>query len=160
MTEIREDNNKIPKKKIINSNKKLKLLKSKISYKKLKLDLNTNNNKKIIGENENKEILKLETKINNNREKLFNSKDKKIDVGKAKNDSIDKEKKGVIKKNKIINFNLKTHNNKLYNSNKLLVKKDKDKEKDNEIKLPNKSYNKAKDKDKEKIINHKKYENL
>ena len=156
MTEIREDNNKIPKKKIINSNKKLKLLKSKISYKKLKLDLNTNNNKKIIGENENKEILKLETKINNNREKLFNSKDKKIDVGKAKNNSIDKEKKGVIKKNKIINFNLKTHNNKLYNSNKLLVSKDRDKEKDNEIKLPNKSYNKTKDKDKEKIINHKK----
>ena len=78
LTEIKDDINKIPQRKKQISGKKQNKIKEKISNNKLnKLDNNINKNN-IDNSNykENKKLLKLETKINKNREILFNSKGK------------------------------------------------------------------------------------
>ena len=93
---------------------------------------NKSNNDKNVAEN----TLKLETKINKNREILFNT----------RNETLKEQKENNI-------IFLKNNDNKLYNSNENLIKKKK------EIKLYNSIYNKSKKEEKlnkDKLINFKK----
>ena len=97
----------IHKKKLKISIKKVdkeKSIENKILYKKLKLNLIKDNNS-----NNNENNLKLETKINKNREKLFNTKNDKNEILKEQ-----KEKKIILLKNK---------DKKSYNSNENIIKK-------------------------------------
>ena len=115
---------------------KEKSIENKILYKKLKLNLikdnNSNNNK-----NSDENNLKLETKINKNREKLFNTKNDKNEILKEQ-----KEKKIILLKNK---------DKKLYNSNENIIKKKK------EVEPSNNTDNKNKEEiNKDKLINFKK----
>ena len=93
LTEIKDDLNKITNKKIQISGKKQNKIKKKISYNKLnKLDNNINKNNIINSSHkENKKIVKLETKINKNREILFNSK------GKIAKEKVNEKKKNTFK---------------------------------------------------------------
>ena len=169
-TEINENTNQLNKKKLIISVKKLDNREKKVSYKKLKLDLIKDNNN-YNGENNEKEKIKLETKINKNREILFKSqnetsKRKKknisqngIEIGynmelnkqkiNIKNKSPKKENIDNIVQKKL--YIIKTNNNKLYNSNKNLTKKEK------KIELSKKVNKEDKNEiDKNKVINIKK----
>ena len=115
---------------------KEKSIENKILYKKLKLNLikdnNSNNNK-----NSDENNLKLETKINKNREKLFNTKNDKNEILKEQ-----KEKKIILLKNK---------DKKLYNSNENIIKKKK------EVEPSNNTDNKNKEEiNKDKLINFQK----
>ena len=158
--------NKILSVKLNNADKK-------IQRKKLKLEINKYNNK-YNGEQEEKEILKLETKINKNREILFKPSEKnknnishkkikankKIFPDKDKRNKTDKNnlnvkfnsyKKGNIDTNEINKIFLKEKGNKLFNSNKNLLKNEK------EIKISNKAIQKNKKEiNKEKEINNEK----
>ena len=125
----------IHKKKLKISIKKVdkeKSIENKILYKKLKLNLIKDNNS-----NNNENNLKLETKINKNREKLFNTKNDKNEILKEQ-----KEKKIILLKNK---------DKKLYNSNENIIKKKK------EVEPSNNTDNKNKEEiNKDKLINFKK----
>ena len=125
----------IHKKKLKISIKKVdkeKSIENKILYKKLKLNLIKDNNS-----NNNENNLKLETKINKNREKLFNTKNDKNEILKEQ-----KEKKIILLKNK---------DKKLYNSNENMIKKKK------EVEPSNNTDNKNKEEiNKDKLINFKK----
>ena len=111
---------------------KEKSIENKILYKKLKLNLIKDNNS-----NNNENNLKLETKINKNREKLFNTKNDKNEILKEQ-----KEKKIILLKNK---------DKKLYNSNENIIKKKK------EVEPSNNTDNKNKEEiNKDKLINFKK----
>jgi len=135
---IKENSEPINKKKIVISVKnsdREKDNKNKILYKKLKFNLNKDN-KSNNDKNDAENTLKLETKINKNREILFNT----------KNETLTEQKENNI-------IFLKNNNNKLYNSNENLIKKKKD------IKLYNSIYNKNKKEEKlnkDKLINFKK----
>ncbi len=95
-------------------------------------DNNSNNNK-----NSDENNLKLETKINKNREKLFNTKNDKNEILKEQ-----KEKKIILLKNK---------DKKLYNSNENVI------EKKEEVEPSNNTDNKNKEEiNKDKLINFKK----
>ena len=125
----------IHKKKLKISIKKVdkeKSIENKILYKKLKLNLIKDNNS-----NNNENNLKLETKINKNREKLFNTKNDKNEILKEQ-----KEKKIILLKNK---------DKKLYNSNENIIKKKK------EVEPSNNTDNKNKEEiNKDKLINFQK----
>ena len=125
----------IHKKKLKLSIKKVdkeKSIENKILYKKLKLNLIKDNNS-----NNNENNLKLETKINKNREKLFNTKNDKNEILKEQ-----KEKKIILLKNK---------DKKLYNSNENIIKKKK------EVEPSNNTDNKNKEEiNKDKLINFQK----
>ena len=125
----------IHKKKLKISIKKVdkeKSIENKILYKKLKLNLIKDNNS-----NNNENNLKLETKINKNREKLFNTKNDKNEILKEQ-----KEKKIILLKNK---------DKKLYNSNENMIKKKK------EVEPSNNTDNKNKEEiNKDKLINFQK----
>ena len=111
---------------------KEKSIENKILYKKLKLNLIKDNNS-----NNNENNLKLETKINKNREKLFNTKNDKNEILKEQ-----KEKKIILLKNK---------DKKLYNSNENIIKKKK------EIETTNNNDNKNNEEiNQDKLINFKK----
>ena len=111
---------------------KEKSIENKILYKKLKLNLIKDNNS-----NNNENNLKLETKINKNREKLFNTKNDKNEILKEQ-----KEKKIILLKNK---------DKKLYNSNENIIKKKK------EVEPSNNTDNKNKEEiNKDKLINFQK----
>ena len=167
LSDIKDDLKKIPKKKLQTSNRKhnsteKKLYKRKtnnlnnylnknnIDNKSLNNNINTNNNKE---NKENKEIIKYETKINKNREILFNSKgknikrknkeqnfqlifpkEKKYNKDTKNNKENTHNKKSIQRNANNKTFNLK-NNNILYNSNSTLSKnKLQEKEKKNEIK--------------------------
>lgn len=168
INDIKNELKKIEDKDILDSVRKKKPIEKKNSYKKINKN-NLENNKK---NKETKEILKLETKINKNREILFNSKGK---IPKEKNDKKDKNNCQLLFPNKINNninskailqkritfntsqqnrnlgnrtFNLPKNKNKLYNSNINLSK--------NKLeKLENKTVNRdfEQDKDNDKVIN-------
>ena len=136
------DTNKIKGKTELIHKKKLKIsikkvdkeksIENKILYKKLKLNLIKDNNS-----NNNENNLKLETKINKNREKLFNTKNDKNEILKEQ-----KEKKIILLKNK---------DKKLYNSNENMIKKKK------EVEPSNNTDNKNKEEiNKDKLINFQK----
>ena len=168
-TNQKELDNKIHKKNIILSVKLNNEVK-KIPHK-LNLIINKYNNKYNVKKNE-KENLKLETKINKNREILFNPSEKNnispnriktnIDIisdkepkNKNKKENLDIKynsyKKGKKYTNEINKFFLKENNNKIYNSHKNLVKKE------ITIKLSNKQIPQNKNgTNKEKLINFKK----
>ena len=136
---IKGKTEQINKKKLKISIKRIdkeKSIENKILYKKLKLNLikdnNSNNNK-----NRDENNLKLETKINKNREKLFNTKNDKNEILKGQ-----KEKKIILLKNK---------DKKLYNSNENIIKKKK------EVEPSNNTDNKNKEEiNKDKLINFQK----
>ena len=136
---IKGKTEQINKKKLKISIKRIdkeKSIENKILYKKLKLNLikdnNSNNNK-----NSDENNLKLETKINKNREKLFNTKNDKNEILKGQ-----KEKKIILLKNK---------DKKLYNSNENIIKKKK------EVEPSNNTDNKNKEEiNKDKLINFQK----
>ena len=136
---IKGKTEQINKKKLKISIKRIdkeKSIENKILYKKLKLNLikdnNSNNNK-----NSKENNLKLETKINKNREKLFNTKNDKNEILKEQ-----KEKKIILLKNK---------DKKLYNSNENIIKKKK------EVEPSNNTDNKNKEEiNKDKLINFQK----
>ena len=136
---IKGKTEKINKKKLKISIKKVdkeKSIENKILYKKLKLNLikdnNSNNNK-----NSDENNLKLETKINKNREKLFNTKNDKNEILKEQ-----KEKKIILLKNK---------DKKLYKYNENIIKKKK------EIETTNNNDNKNNEEiNQDKLINFKK----
>ena len=136
---IKGKTEQINKKKLKISIKRIdkeKSIENKILYKKLKLNLikdnNSNNNK-----NSDENNLKLETKINKNREKLFNTKNDKNEILKEQ-----KEKKIILLKNK---------DKKLYNSNENIIKKKK------EVEPSNNTDNKNKEEiNKDKLINFQK----
>ena len=132
---IKGKTEQINKKKLKISIKRIdkeKSIENKILYKKLKLNLIKDNNS-----NNNENNLKLETKINKNREKLFNTKNDKNEILKEQ-----KEKKIILLKNK---------DKKLYNSNENIIKKKK------EVEPSNNTDNKNKEEiNKDKLINFQK----
>ena len=136
--QIKRKTEQINKKKLKISIKKVdkeKSIENKILYKKLKLNLIKDNNSNNKTSDENN--LKLETKINKNREKLFNTK-------KEKNETLKEQKE-----NRIIFLNNK--DKKLYNSNENIIKKKK------EIEPSNNTDNKNEEQtNKDKLINFKK----
>ena len=79
MTEIKDGLKNVPEKKMQASGKKKNIIEKKISHRKINRYVKNNNKNGLDSNNshkETKEILKLETKINKNREILFNSKGK------------------------------------------------------------------------------------
>ena len=153
--------------------------KNKISFKKLKLELNKDNNK-YKGENKDKEILKFEDKIKQNKEILFKSQDdqalikEKNNISYFKKNKIDKndmlmklvqkkEKKDEI--NKVLNkqkYNVKNINKSQENIISIPKKNDNNyknrnkisNEKNKEKKLPNKIEDRSKNQiNKVKVIN-------
>ena len=124
--------------------------KSKISYKKLKLELNKDNNK-YNGENNDKDKLKYEVKIKQNKEILFNSKnedliEKKSVISKPRKNTFNKNDiviKLVQKKEKKKEINKGLDNQKSYVKNSYVKKDNNDASKGNIIVMPNKKDKKS-----------------